>query len=138
LYKNGQKCAAGTPDAGKKGVLRVRSWILSTSTGKNNEIQETGGHYASKPKSLKFLNRQLITVGFGPAGTALPKPPATTITALLQELQGNGPVTSTTVPTSTTLPISTPTSLVPGATTVPAAPTTTTKPSTTTTTKPKQ
>jgi hypothetical protein len=144
-YKNGQKCAAGTPDAGQKGTLRVRTWVLSTSTGTNGKVKETGGQYSAKPKSLKFANRQLITVGFGPTTKTLPKPPTATITALLQELQGNGPVTSTTVAPSTTLPVTTTPTTVAGATTtttpvattttVPVA-TTTTKPSTTTTTKP--
>ena len=130
-YTNGQKCAAGTPDAGKVGEVQARWWVLSTKTGKNGELQEVGGLTSVKPASLKLLNRQLITVGFVPDTTSLPKPPASTITALLQVLAGNQPVaTTTTAPagaTSTTLPsLST--------TTVPAA-TTTTKPSSTTTTK---
>ena len=33
-YKNGQTCAAGTPDAGEKGVVRVRSWLLSSKSGR--------------------------------------------------------------------------------------------------------
>ena len=128
-YTNGQKCGVGTPDAGKVGEVQARSWIVTTQT-KNGQQVQTGGLTTLKPASLKLLNRQLITVGFVPAGTSLPKPPASTITALLQVLAGNQPVaTTTTAPgaTSTTLPsLST--------TTVPAA-TTTTKPSSTTTTK---
>jgi hypothetical protein len=135
-YKNGQKCAAGTPDAGKKGVMRARSWILSTSTGKNGKIEETGGHYTSTPKNLKFENRQLITVGFVPVTATLPKPATSTITSLLQELQGNGPVTSTTVPTSTPTTAAGATTTAPVATTTVPVATTTTAPSTTTTTKP--
>ena len=53
-YKNGQKCAAGTPDAGQKGVVRARSWILSTATGKSgNELKQVGGRLrlAARPTS---------------------------------------------------------------------------------------
>jgi hypothetical protein len=133
-YKNGQKCAAGTPDAGKKGIMQARSWVLSTSTGKNGEIKEVGGHVTKSPASLKLLNRQLITVGFGPSGTTLPKPTGTTITALLQVLAGNGPVATTT----TTAPVVTSTTLPSASSTTTTAPvTTTTAPSATTTTKPK-
>jgi hypothetical protein len=115
LYRSGQKCGTGTPDAGKVGTVQARSWILSTTVGKNGEQTEVGGATTNRPADLKFENRQLITVGFGPAGQPLPKPPASTITALLQVLAGNGPVATTTTTT-------------PGAstTTVPTQPTTTT------------
>lgn len=117
-YRDGQKCAAGTPDAGKVGTVQARSWVLSSTTGRNGEQTEVGGATTKHPADLKFANRQLITVGFVPAGAPLPKPPASTITALVQVLAGNGPVATTT-------------------TTSPAAPTTTTSTSapTTTTTK---
>jgi len=136
LYSNGQKCAAGTPDAGKKGVLRVRSWVLSTASTKNGELKQVGGSYASKPKDLKLLNRQLITVAFGPSNVAVPKPSGATELALLQAIEGTtAPVTTTTVagtPTTTTAPSGTTT------TTAPSGTTTTTAPSgTTTTTAPK-
>ena len=41
-YKNGQKCAAGTPDAGERGVVRVRSWLLSSKSG-SSELSQVGG-----------------------------------------------------------------------------------------------
>jgi hypothetical protein len=123
-YKNGEKCPSGTPDAGKVGVVQARTWVISTQT-KNNEEVETGGVTTLKPANLKFLNRQLITAGFGPENSPLPKPPASTITALVQVLAGNQAPTATTT-TPTTAPVST--------TTAPPA-TTTTKPSSTTTTK---
>ena len=136
-YSNGQKCAAGTPDAGKVGEVQARTWVLSTKTGKNGQLEQVGGLTSVKPASLKLLNRQLITVGFGPANQPLPKPPASTITALLQVLAGSQPVptTTTSVPgASTTVPaLSTTTVPALGTTTVPA--TTTTKPSSTTSTK---
>ena len=97
-YKNGEKCAAGTPDAGKVGVVQARTWVISTQTKKTRgtEEVETGGVTTLKPADLKFLNRQLITIGFAPEGTSLPKPPASTITALLQVLAGDqAPVATT-------------------------------------------
>jgi hypothetical protein len=130
-YSNGQKCAAGTPDAGQKGVVRVRWWILSATTGSNGQPTSGSGHYASSPTALKLQNHQMITIGFGPANVALPKPSAATQKALLQVIQGTtAPITTTTAaPTTTTTPVATTTTLPPT--------TTTTKPSTTTTTKPK-
>jgi hypothetical protein len=136
LYKNGQKCAKGTPDAGKAGVLRVRSWTLSQPSQKSgSEVKEVGGHYSSSPASLRLRNSQLITVGFGPSSNPLPKVPSATEVALLQVINGTAaPVTTTTLaPTTTTT-----TTGASGTTTTTAPVTTTTKPSgatTTTTTK---
>ena len=133
-YTNGQKCAKGTPDAGKVGEVQARTWILSTTTAKNGEQEETGGLTTVHPADLKFNNRQLITEGFVPSGTKLPKPPTSTILALVQVLSGSQPVaTTTTTPGQTTTTVQTPTSSVSTTTTAPA--TTTTKPSSTTTTK---
>ena len=145
LYKNGEKCAAGTPDAGKVGEVQARWWVLTTKTGKNGELEQAGGLTTLKPASLKFANRQLITVGFVPPNTSLPKPPGSSITALLQVLSGSQPVaTTTTTPgeTTTTVHMQTPTTAagattttLPPSTTTSAPATTTTKPSSTTTTK---
>ncbi len=144
-YKNGQKCAAGTPDAGKVGEVIARWWVVTTQT-KGNQLVQTNGVNSVKPADLKFLNRQLITVGFVPSGTTLPKPPGSTITALVQVLAGNQPVATTTTTaasaTTTSAPSATTSSTAATTTTAPsttttttAAPTTTTKPSSTTTTK---
>src|SRR3984957_19056828 len=124
-YTNGQKCGTGTPDAGKVGVVQARSWVISTTTGKNHEEEETGGATTTEPAGLKFANRQLITTGFVPKGTAMPKPPSSTILALHQVLAGGAAPVATTTTTAAA-----------GATTTTAPPaTTTTKPSSTTTTK---
>jgi hypothetical protein len=139
LYKNGAKCKAGTPDAGQTGVVRVRSWTLSSASQKSgSKIPLLGGHYSTKPASLRFRNSQLITVGFGPTSKPLPKVPALTELALAQAIQGTqAPVTTTTTAptTSTTAPVgSTTTTTAPAGSTT----TTTTKPAgstTTTTTK---
>lgn len=145
-YKNGQKCPAGTPDAGEAGVVRARHWLITQ--GKKNEEVETGGATTSQAADLKFQDRQLITVGFGPESKALPKPPASTILALTQVLAGEqAPVatttttaagaTTTTTPsaTTTTAPPATTTTAPPATTTTAPPPTTTTKPLSTTTTK---
>jgi hypothetical protein len=134
-YKNGQKCPAGTPDAGKVGKMVARSWVITTET-KNKQQVQTGGATTAKPADLKFLDRQLITVGFVPAGTKLPKPPPATITALVQVLSGSQPVATTSSTTATTSSTATTTSTTAAPTTsTTVAPTTTTKPSSTTTTK---
>jgi len=138
LYKNGQKCATGTPDAGKTGVVRVRSWTLSTAAQKSgSETKLVGGHTSSKPADLRLRNRQLITVAFGPSTATLPKVPSATEVALLQAIEGTtAPVTTTTTaPTTTTTTAPVTTTTKPSA----ATSTTTTKPSaatSTTTTKP--
>jgi hypothetical protein len=144
-YSNGEKCAKGTPDAGKKGEVRVRTWVLSTTASKNGTFKAIGGQYAPSPTGLKLLDRQLITIGFGPSSASLPKPSASTIKALEQAIEGSqAPVTTTTTAatttttgaastSSTTAPGSTTT--VPVTTTTAAQSTTTTKPSTTTTAK---
>ncbi len=130
-YTNGQKCAAGTPDAGKVGQVQARWWVLSTTTGKNGQLEETNGVTSVQPADLKLLNRQLITVGFVPASATLPKPPASTVTSLLQVLSGGtAPVTTTTVAGQTT----TTAQMVPS-TTSPSTSTSTSKPTTTTTKK---
>jgi cell division septation protein DedD len=128
-YKNGEKCPAGTPDAGKVGEVAARWWVVTTQT-KNHQLVQTKGTNSPKPADLKLLNRQLITVGFVPAGTTLPKPPGSAIVALVQVLSGNQPVATTTTTAASATTTSTP------ATTTTSAPTTTTtKPSSTTTTK---
>jgi hypothetical protein len=139
-YTNGEKCPAGTPDAGKKGEVMARWWVITTQVKHNQEVQ-TNGVTTLKPAGLKLLNRQLITVGFAPPGTTLPKPPASTILALQQVLAGNQPVatTTTTAPSSTpsTTPATTSTTAATATSTTAASTTTsTTKASTTTTTAP--
>ena len=145
-YTNGEKCPAGTPDAGKVGEVSARWWLLSTKTGKNGELEQTGGITTVHPADLKFADRQLITVGFVPHNVSLPKPPTSTLTALLQVLAGGSqPITTTTTPSATPTTAPSVTSSVPASTTSTTAASTTTappstttsssKPSTTTTTK---
>jgi hypothetical protein len=126
-YKNGEKCAKGTPDAGQVGVVRARSWTLSSASKKSgSEITLHGGKYTSKPADLKLLNEQLITLGFGPSSKALPKVPSATEVALLQAIEGTSApeTTTTTAPTATTTTTAPTSSTAKSSTT-----TTTTKPS---------
>ena len=97
-YKNGEKCAKGTPDAGQVGVVRSRSWTLSSASQKSgSQVKLLGGKYSTKPADLKLRNAQLITLGFGPSSKPLPKVPSTTEVALLQAIEGtSAPVTTTT------------------------------------------
>ena len=51
-YSNGQKCAPGTPDAGKAGEVQARWWVLTTQTG-NNQTGADRRHHdrTSRPTS---------------------------------------------------------------------------------------
>jgi hypothetical protein len=129
LYTNGQTCPTGTPDAGKKGTVTVRYW-----SGLGESLKQ-GKTFSGDPRTLKLGNGQLVTMGFVPAGTQLPKPPGTVVAALLTDL--NSAATS---PTTTTTPISTvPVTSVPATTTtVPKSTTSTTAPPSTTSTTAKK
>jgi hypothetical protein len=95
LYTNGETCPSGTPDAGKKGVVLVRYW-----SGLGESLKQ-GTTVSGDPRTLKFDDGQLITMGFAPAGTKLPKPPGTVVAALLNELNSSATATTTTTPVST-------------------------------------
>ncbi|HLW45246.1 MAG TPA: hypothetical protein VKR78_03440 [Acidimicrobiales bacterium] len=114
-YRNGQKCPAGTKDAGKAGVVTVTYWKSAfASNAKPSTV-------VGNPGILLFTNNQLITVGFVPSGTKLPKPNGKIVTALLDASTGASSTTTTTAPTSTT------------STSAPASTSTTTSSSSTTT-----
>jgi hypothetical protein len=148
LYKNGAKCAKGTPDAGKVGVVRARTFTLSSKATGKNETKLVSGSYTDSAGGIRFANGQLIVAGFVPSGSKLPKPTPSVELALVQALQSGGSVvtTTTTAPasaTTTTIPSSTTTSTTSSASTTSTtstsskATTTTTKaPTTTTTTAP--
>jgi hypothetical protein len=129
-YRNGETCPAGTKDAGKKADVEVSSWANAFAS-KEKATKVTGD-----PATLEFSNDQLITIGFVPAGTTLPKPSGTVVTALLQAATASSTTTTTTAPTTTTTTTTTaPTTTT---TTAPTTTTTTTAPTTTTTTSPKK
>ena len=125
-YRNGEKCPSGTKDAGKRAEVTVTYWKNAfAANGKPVTVQ-------GNPGTLPFSDDQLITVGFVPAGTRLPKPNGTIVTALFDTTSGHPSSTSTTAPgsTSTTAPGSTSTT-APGSTSTTAPGST----STSTTTK---
>jgi hypothetical protein len=124
-YTNGQSCAAGTPDAGKKGYVQVAYWTNAFNTkGKAHVV-------SGNPATLKFTDNQLITIGFVPQGTKLPKPNGKVVTALVQKSAALGSSTTTTAPSTSTTAPSTSTTAPSTSTTAPS--TSTTAPSTTTT-----
>ena len=133
-YRSGEKCPSGTKDAGKTADVMVTYWKNAfAAKGKPVTVQ-------GNPGTLLFSDDQLITVGFVPAGTRLPKPNSTIVTALFDIASGRS-TTTTTAPgsTTTTAPGSTTTTTAPGSTTTTTAPgstTTTTAPGSTTTTAP--
>jgi hypothetical protein len=125
-YKNGQICGSGSKDAGQHGVIKYEVWP--------NAVSNSGTLTTGDPSSLKIGSRTLITVGFVPASvTKLPKPPSSTVNALLV-LAGSVSNGTTTTTTTTTTPSST-TTTAPGATIGSSTTTTTAPTGTTTTTK---
>jgi hypothetical protein len=114
-YKNGDTCATGTPDAGKKGMVEYAYW---TSFAQKSPTITTN------PSKIKFSKELQVTLAFEPKGV-VPSPPSKTTD---NEMVYNT-VTPTTT-TTTTLPVTT-TTAGPGN----APTTTTTTASTTTTTK---
>lgn len=102
-YRNGETCPKGTKDSGKKAHLAVTYWKNAFAPHPKAVV------YTGDPATLPFTDDQLITVGFVPSGTTLPKPNGTIVTALLDDSTGAGRTTTTTAPasSSTTTPSST-------------------------------
>lgn len=129
-YRNGGTCPSGTKYAGKKAQVVVTYWANAfASNGKPIT-------YSGNPATLPFTDNQLITIGFVPPGTKLPKPSGTVVTALLK---ASSSTTSTTTTPSSTPSSSTSTTAPGSTTTAPSSSTSTTAPgsSTTSTTAPK-
>ncbi|HXQ75619.1 MAG TPA: hypothetical protein VN791_03915 [Acidimicrobiales bacterium] len=120
---NGETCPKLTPDAGRKGQVQIEVWPSAQAPGVNHPSTTTD------PTSVKLADGQLITVGFVPAGSRLPKPSAATITTMLQAISQAGSTTTTTTPlTATTTPASATTAPASATTTAPSATTSTSKP----------
>jgi len=109
--KNGAKCPAKTPDAGKAGKVQIKVWPSASAPGVNNPTT------TSDASTIKLATGQLITVGFVPAGTKLPKPSAATITTMLQSITTTSPATATIPVGSTTVPSSSSTTAASSSTT---------------------
>lgn len=122
VLHNGDKCPKGTPDAGKVGEVQVRVWPFGGGSAPFGNSSLVSGD----PTSLRLEEEQLITVAFVPAGVNIPKPPATSITALLTAVSDAANGTST----STTVPVTGPTTATTAAPTTTVAPATTATPTT--------
>ncbi len=140
-FTNGEKCAKGTPDAGKKGTIQVAYWSSFGNSAKQYQLE-------SDPNSLKLANRSEVTINFIPSGATIKRPPASAELAMLKLLSSPTttsttlpttattlPTTATTAPTTATTAPTTATTAVPP-TTAPAS--TTTAPATTSTTSKKK
>lgn len=102
-YTDGERCAKGTPDAGKAAFVSAKTW---TSTK-----DDVGAVVHGNPADVLFTDGQMITVGFLPKGAAIPKPQTSVIEALLTDMSAasSGGSTTTAPPTVST-PTSTPAS----------------------------
>jgi hypothetical protein len=121
-HRNGDSCPSGTPDAGKKGQLRVKVWPSFTPPGSNNPF------FPSDPTTQKLADGQLITIAFVPSTASIPKPPAAVVSAMLQDR-----ATAAQSSSSTTLPTSTPSTTAPSSSSTTPSPSTTTAGSSSTT-----
>jgi hypothetical protein len=124
LLANGQRCPAGTPDAGKPGQVLVYQWADVETT---SSTSVTGD-----PRSLKLTQNSLLAVAFAPAGTKIAKSTSVEDAVLQASSAASTPTTTTTTAPSsstTTAPATTTTTVPPPTTT------TTIGPATTTTTK---
>ena len=99
-YANGSKCPAGTPDAGKTGVVSITRWA---------NFADKKPLVTTDPSKVKLSENALVTISFAPKGAKVSKPPATTIQAMIaaKTKQAAAAATTTTVPVSTTLPVTT-------------------------------
>lgn len=98
-YQRGDSCPAGTPQAGKKGVVKVTYWpTLTTKKGKD---------ITASYQQQKWAQNGLVTFSFGAAGAKVDRPSQSTISAMIQGGQGATPstgITSTTTITPGTVP----------------------------------
>jgi len=117
-YKNGERCKKGTTDAGKVADVQATYWPSAFTTKEKPIV------FHGNPSTIKFSANQLITIGFVPPGTKLPKPNGTIVTALLQASQSTAPTTATTAPTTATTAPTTATTAPTTATTAPTTATT--------------
>jgi|HubBroStandDraft_1064217.scaffolds.fasta_scaffold23641_3 hypothetical protein len=123
LLNAGEQCPKGTPDAGKVGIVEVAYWA--------NTDPETKRETVANPITLKLGSNSLVSAGFVPKGTTLPRPPQSTITGVLVASSSAPTTTTTAAPTTTS---STPSTTTPSTTTS-STPSTTAPNTTTSTTK---
>ncbi len=118
-YRNGERCAKGTPDAGKAGVVRVETW--------SSFKVATGTPVSGNPSSVVLTNGMEVTMAFLPSHSSVPRPSSGTVSQMLTDMSGVKPTTSTpssSVPAGgvpTQAPTSVPTGSIPTAG-IPSAP----------------
>lgn len=125
-WTTGSTCAAGTPDAGKKGKVVISYWPNFATT---KATQTT-----SDPAAVHFSANGLVTVGFVPEGATVLRPSSTTIQKMLVAAQSTATSPTTTAATGSTTPSAVTTTSA-STTSTSGATTSTTAPSTTTTKK---
>ncbi|MGC8498198.1 MAG: hypothetical protein ACP5OV_01695 [Acidimicrobiales bacterium] len=112
----GQRCAAGTPDAGKTGRVVYAYWpTLST----------TRPTLTTKPGGIKFAQYLRVTLAFVPQGVTPLAPTKATVNAMVQ-VNVTPTTTTTTPPVTTTTPAPVTSTTVGPTTTVPGSTSTTT------------
>ncbi|HLG68576.1 MAG TPA: hypothetical protein VKV36_12005 [Acidimicrobiales bacterium] len=112
VYRNGEACPAGTPDAGRRAVVQVHFW--PNLTAKTSQV-------VSDPPSLKWKPNSFVTVVFGPKGEAATKSStvelavlrAATASSTSPSTPGSSSTAPTTTPT-TSAPTTAPTTTAPG------------------------
>ena len=97
-FSLGERCPKGTKYAGRKGQVEVDLWTTPTATKPV---------VVSDPPALRLGDEQELTIAFLPKGVAVPRPPGTAVTAMLQDASAQGSSGST-PPTSSTPTSSTP------------------------------
>ena len=93
-YKNGDTCAAGTPDAGKTGKVEYAYWT--------SFAQKTPTHH-DQPGEDQVLQRDLrVTAAFEPTGVVPTPPTKATDNQMVYDTVTPTTTTTTTLPTTTT------------------------------------
>ena len=119
-YRNGESCPAGTKDAGKKADV-VETYWKNAFAATQKPVTVPGN-----PATLLFSSNQLITIGFVPPGTKLPKPSSAVVKALLAASAPPTTTTTTAPATTTTAATASTTTTAAGAATASTTTTTTT------------
>ena len=114
-YANGSSGPAGTPDAGKSGVVTITRWA---------NFADKKPLVTSDPTKAKLSANALVTIAFAPKGTAATKPASTTVQAVIAATQKQAAASAT---TTTTAASAATTTTIPVTTTTTASTTTTTK-----------
>ena len=103
-YHNGERCAKGTPDAGKAGVVKAETWSSFKAA--------TGTPVSGSPSSVLLTNGMEVTMAFLPSHASVSRPSPSTVSQMLTDMSGVKPTGTPSTPTGS-LPTGTPTGSVP-------------------------